>query len=58
MAFPMSEKELSGLVIVKVGHRIIFFLVGGDCILLHLSYTGDISCDIGRWWIDVTVKCN
>lgn len=56
-AFPLSEKELSGLVIVKGGNRIIFFFEqeggrGGcvvvDCILLHLSCTGDISCDIGR----------
>jgi hypothetical protein len=38
-AFPVSEKELSGLIIVKEGHRIIFWCVGGkgyvvvDCIL-------------------------
>jgi len=59
-AFPMSEKELSGLVIVKEGHRILPLLGGVvDCILLRLS-----SLEIFRviladsWCIDVTVNYN
>lgn len=58
-AFPLSEKELSVLVIVKKGH---FFVKRGggvvDCILLCVSCTGDISCDICIRCIDVTVNIN
>jgi hypothetical protein len=62
-AFPMSEKELSGLFIVKEGHSIIFFFGGGGLLWLvfcYVCHTLEISHVIlaDCWFIDVTVNCN
>jgi len=57
-AFPISEKELNGLVIVKEGHRIFFY--GGGRVLwwivfCYIYHTLEISHVIlpDSWCIDV-----